>query len=156
MPDEPSPYEKLLVDLARAEVRFFAIGGVACALCGFVRTTDDVDILVDSDPANIQALLDRLTRFGEGHARELRVEDFTDEEGAIRVIEDFPLDIFVRLRGRTYLDLLPYVDRHDASGIRIPYLKAEGLLILKEGSTREKDQIDVSVLRRLASKETAD
>ena len=37
-------YEKLLESLARAEVKFIVVGGVAVALNGFVRTTDDVDI----------------------------------------------------------------------------------------------------------------
>jgi hypothetical protein len=156
MSDDQSPYEKLLVDLARAEVRFVTIGGVACALCGFVRTTDDVDILVDGSPANIRVLLDTLAQFGEGHARELQVGDFTDEEGAIRVIEDFPLDIFVRLRGHTYADLVSRRAWHDAGGVKIPYLSAVGLLLLKEQSAREKDQIDVSALRRLTGNHTAE
>ena len=42
-----TPYEKLLAKLARAEVKFIIVGGVAVALNGFVRTTEDVDILIE-------------------------------------------------------------------------------------------------------------
>ena len=45
-----TPYEKLLVSLAKADIRFIVVGGLAVALNGFVRTTEDVDILVDSAP----------------------------------------------------------------------------------------------------------
>ena len=36
-----TPYEKLLVSLVCGEVKFIVVGGVAVALNGFVRTTDD-------------------------------------------------------------------------------------------------------------------
>ena len=45
-----TPYEKLLAKLAGAEVKFIIVGGVAIALNGFVRTTEDVDILVEASP----------------------------------------------------------------------------------------------------------
>lgn len=96
---DPGPFENVLAALTRAEVRFLVVGGVASALNGFVRTTEDVDILVDADPDNIRRMLEVLSRFGEGHATELRVDDFTDEEGAVRLIEDFPIDIFTRMGG---------------------------------------------------------
>jgi hypothetical protein len=67
------------------------------------------------------------------------------------VQEDFDLDIFVRMRGRKYADLQSLMDHHQmADGTRIPYLKAEGLIILKQGSLREKDRIDVAALMNLS------
>jgi hypothetical protein len=49
-PENFSQFEKLLVDLARAEVDFAVVGGVAVSLNGFVRATDDLDILVQEAP----------------------------------------------------------------------------------------------------------
>lgn len=40
--------------LQRHEVAFMVVGGVACALHGFVRVTEDVDVLVQASPANIR------------------------------------------------------------------------------------------------------
>src|SRR5712692_280995 len=101
-----TPYEKLLEKLARAEVKFIIVGGVAVALNGFVRTTEDVDILIERSPENIARLLEVLAQFGEGHARELNSADFDDAEGAVRIIEDFPLDVFTLMRGKRYADLI--------------------------------------------------
>src|SRR5205814_2314310 len=73
---------------------------------GFVRTTEDVDILIESSSENVTRLLNELGNFGEGHARELRPADFSDTEGAIRIIEDFPLDVFTIMRSKRYADLV--------------------------------------------------
>ncbi len=149
MTPETSLFEKLLAALVAADVRFVTIGGLACAMCGFVRTTEDMDILVARDQPNIERLLDVLKGIGEGHARELAVADFADEEGAIRLIEDFPVDMFVRVCGHSYESLLPYREWHAAGSARIPYLGPAGLILLKQGSLRDKDRIDVAMLRRL-------
>ncbi|HYJ05722.1 MAG TPA: hypothetical protein VEX43_11345 [Chthoniobacterales bacterium] len=146
-----TPYEKLLESLARAEVKFIVVGGVAVALNGFVRTTDDVHILIERSTQNIQRLLAALASFGEGNARELSLEDFDESEGAIRVIEDFPLDIFTVMRGHSYPDLVPYLRQTKINDAQIDFLNADGLIRLKADSAREKDQIDIAALRKSAN-----
>jgi predicted nucleotidyltransferase len=143
-----SPFEELLVDLVRSGVDFAVVGGVAVAFNGFIRATDDVDILVHEAPDNIGKLLARLRVWGEGWARELRVEDFAPQEGSIRVIEDFDLDIFTRMRGHALEEFRPRLRHVEASGVRIPYLAAEDLILLKQDSWREKDKLDVAALRK--------
>jgi predicted nucleotidyltransferase len=143
-----TPYEKLLASLTRAEVKFIVVGGVAVALNGFVRTTDDVDILIERSSENIDRLLSTLASFGEGHARELSFGDFDEAEGAVRVIEDFPLDIFTLMRGQSYGDLIGDVRQTAICGTTIDFLNAEGLIRLKQDSDREKDQIDIVALRK--------
>ncbi|MEW6074637.1 MAG: hypothetical protein AB1726_18845 [Planctomycetota bacterium] len=137
-----------MADLVGADVRFLVAGGIACALNGFVRTTEDLDLLVDSEPENVRALLRVLATFGDGHARELSVADFGDEEGAVRLIEDFPVDLFTRMGGRRYADLLPYREIHGGD-VPIPFVGAKGLILLKTGSPRLQDRIDVEALRQL-------
>ena len=98
---------------------------------------------------NVRRLLDCLAHWGEGWARELTVEDFGAQEGSVRVMEAFDLDIFTRLQGRSLEDFRPRLRHLETGGVRIPYLAPEDLIVLKEGSKREKDQLDVSALRRI-------
>lgn len=148
---EPT-FEKLLVILAEAGVQFVIVGGVAVTLHGYVRLTEDVDILIEASAPNIQRFLDSLANYGEGFARELSPDDFTDEEGAIRIVEEAELsqiDIFTRMSGLRYPDL-----RSDAAiltlrGHSIPYASKAALIRLKSQSVREKDQFDVAALKRL-------
>jgi predicted nucleotidyltransferase len=144
-----TPYEKLLAKLARAEVKFIIVGGVAVALNGFVRTTEDVDILIEASAENVTRLLDELGNFGEGHARELSPTDFSDSEGAVRIIEDFPLDVFTMMRGKRYAELVGSTKTTRIDDVEVRYLNAEALIALKSDSQRDQDRIDVSALRAL-------
>ncbi|MBX9577617.1 MAG: hypothetical protein K2W97_03955 [Chthoniobacterales bacterium] len=143
-------FEELLELLLKNNIRFIVVGGLAVAMNGIVRTTDDVDILIDDSAENITLLLHTLKSFGEGHASELSLEDFIDEEGAIRIIEAFPLDIFVRMQGMKYDDMQAMTAQYTMPyGLTVPFLHAKGLIALKTGSVREKDQFDVVALKAL-------
>jgi acylphosphatase len=146
-------FGSLLVELARAKIDFAAVGGVAISLNGFVRATEAVDILVQNSTENLRKLLDCLKKWGEGWARELKVGDFAFEEGAIRVMEDFDLDIFVKMRGRTLDDFRSTLRFFESDGARIAYLSPTDLIFLKEGSRREKDQLDVSAMKEILAHE---
>ncbi|HEY2328528.1 MAG TPA: DUF6036 family nucleotidyltransferase [Verrucomicrobiae bacterium] len=147
-------FEKLLVELARAGVDFAAVGGVAVSLNGFVRATEDVDILVSNSPENLRKLLDCLVHWGEGWARELKIEDFAIDEGSIRVIEDFYLDIFVKMRGKTLDDFRPQLRFIESQGVRIAHLSPADLIFLKEDSWRDKDKLDVAAMKEIIARET--
>ena len=148
-----TPYEKLLANLARAEIKFIIVGGVAVALNGFVRTTEDVDILIQSSVENIRRMLDELMDFGEGHARELSIDDFSDSEGAVRIIEDFPLDVFTIMRGKHYIDLIGSTKTTRIDDVDVRYLDAEALIALKRDSQRDQDRIDAAALRSIQEHE---
>jgi acylphosphatase len=149
-----TPYEKLLEKLVRAEVKFVIVGGVAVALNGFVRTTEDVDILIESSPENVKRLLEALSTFGDGHARELSVADFGEIEGAVRVIEEFPLDIFSIMRGKRYSDLSGQIKSTRLGDVDVRFLDAGALIALKQDSEREQDRIDVSALRSIQAQKS--
>ncbi len=149
----PSEFEKLLAGLARSGVDFAVVGGLAVILNGYPRVTVDVDILAHNSPENLRKLLDCLKNWGEGWARELKVEDFALEEGAVRVMEDFDLDIFVKMRGKTLDDFRPNLRHFESDGARIAYLSPADLIFLKQDSWREKDQLDVSAMKEILARE---
>lgn len=68
------------------------------------------------------------------------------------MIDEFPTDIFVRMGGRRLEDLREHVRHIEMGGVPVPYLSAEGLILLKQGSVRVKDQMDVAQLQRMAKK----
>lgn len=153
MNTQPTTFEDVLADLSQHNVKYLLVGGLAVALCGFVRTTLDIDILIQADEENIRRLLDRLKHFGEGSASELTPADFTLEEGSIRIVEDFPLDVFTIMSGDTYEDLLPLSSTHQIDDVEISYLNAEGLIKLKSSSLRPQDQLDVQALRAIQQRQ---
>ena len=144
-----SEFEKLLVDLATNEVRFIVVGGLAVAYCGYVRATDDLDLLIDPQPDNVRRLLRVLESFGDGSAEELDASDFRVEEGAIRVIEAFPVNLFTQMSGYTYNDLIGKTDERSVQDVSLRHLNPDGLILLKKDSYRPKDQLDVQALQQI-------
>jgi len=148
-----SRFEKLLAELAAQGVDFAVVGGLAVILNGYPRATIDVDILVNEKADNIRNLLDSLKGWGEGFARDLKPEDFRAEEGAIRIVEEFPLDIFTRMLGKTLDDFRGRLRFFETGGIRIPYLAPEDLVFLKQNSWRDKDKMDTVAMREIMTRE---
>jgi Nucleotidyl transferase of unknown function (DUF2204) len=145
-------FEKLLVLLAKGGVRFVVVGGVAVAIQGYVRLTEDVDILIDAAAENIDRLLIVLGGYGEGFARELSPVDFRTEEGAIRIVEEseqMQIDLFTLISGKSFADVIGDADSFDVAGFAIAVASKRSLIGWKERSEREKDRLDVIALRQL-------
>jgi hypothetical protein len=149
-----SRFEKLLVALATDGIDFAVVGGLAVIFNGYPRLTLDVDILVHAAPENLRKLLDSLAGWGEGWARELKPEDFIYDQGAIRVMEEFDLDIFTRMGGKSLEDFRPRLRHLETGSVRIPYLAPEDLIFLKQGSWRDKDKLDVQAMREIIARES--
>lgn len=148
---EPS-FEKLLVLLAKRGVQFVVVGGIAVTLQGYVRLTEDVDLLVEGSAENIDLLLATLETYGEGFAAELSPSDFDDSEGAIRIVEETEqcqIDLFTRMSGRRYADVIADADTLVLRELPIRYASKASLIGWKENSVREKDKLDAMALRRL-------
>ena len=145
--------EKLLAALASSRFDFAVVGGLAVIFNGYPRLTLDADILIADTSENLQRLIETLKGWGEGWARELKPEDFAALEGAVRVMEEFDLDIFTRLNGKSLDYFRPRLRFLETGGVRIAHLAPEDLIFLKEGSWREKDKFDVQAMREIIARE---
>ena len=81
-------------------------------------------------------------------------EQFLNPPCSIRVVEDFCLDIFTRMREKTLDDFRPRLRYLDSGGARIPYLAPVDLIFLNEGSWRDKDKLDVQAMREIVARES--
>jgi len=134
-----------VAELLEAEhVEYAIIGGYALALQGIVRLTEDVDILVEPTADNARRWVRALSQLPDGAAKEL-VGDETlhTETYAIRINDEFTVDVMNSASGFTWQDLAPYRTRVD--GINVVSLA--GLLRMKEHG-RLKDQADAEAIRK--------
>lgn len=140
-------YQDLLrvAALLEAEhVEYALIGGYALALQGIVRLTEDVDILVEPTAENAQRWVRALSQLPDGAARELIGDETLHREPyAIRINDEFTVDVMNSASGFTWQDMLPF--RRRIEGINVVSL--EGLLKLKANG-RLKDQADAEAIRR--------
>lgn len=71
--------------------RYLVCGAQACILHGLVRTTEDVDILVQATEENCQRVIDALARLEDGAARENTPRDILENVG-VKVADEVEVD----------------------------------------------------------------
>jgi hypothetical protein len=143
------PLLRLLERFQHEGVRYILVGGHAVRLNGFLRSTEDVDILLPSSIDNGRRVIKALTFLPS--ANELQPEWFagggTDPEN-IRVADELLLDLLFAANGQTYESLQPHVRTLTVEGVEIRTLDIEGLLKTKT-TYRDKDLIDREALSRI-------
>jgi hypothetical protein len=135
--------------LLDAGVDYALVGGYALAAHGFARFTEDIDIVVDPSAQNSRRWIVALARLPDGAARALIDESdvFADDQRhAIRINDEFTIDVMPSVAGNTWQELTPYIEQIDLDGVPLKVLSLEGLLRTKLGA-RPKDMMDAQVLR---------
>ena len=146
------PDDKLLDLLRRFQdegVEYVLIGGQAVRLNGFVRATEDIDILLPSSSENGRRLIRALGFLNS--SKDLDPAWFEvdpDHPENIRIADTLLIDLLFAANGQTYVSLQPHVRELDVDGVRVRTLDIDGLLKTKT-AYRDKDRIDREALERL-------
>lgn len=141
---------KLLRRFQDEGVEYMLVGGQAVRLNGFVRATEDVDVLLKPGRGNGEKTIRALSFLPS--SAELDSAWFEPHaEGDIeniRVADDLLVDLLFAANGETFESLQPYVRTLQVEGVSVKLLNIEGLLRSKT-DYREKDILDKSMLRKL-------
>ena len=151
MIEATDPLLKLLDRLNREGVRYILVGGQAVRLNGFLRNTEDVDILLPSSVENGKRVIKALNFLPS--ASELDANWFESNKDApenIRVADDLLIDLLFAANGETYESLQPHVRLLMVDDVEIRTLDIEGLLKTKT-NYREKDLLDRQALLKILS-----
>jgi predicted nucleotidyltransferase len=154
---------KLVKMLADAEVDYVLVGGLAVTLHGYQRVTMGVDVVLAMEAENLRRFIDC------AKATELRpvipvpidalanpdlVEQWHREKGMLAFVLRGPdmmatiIDVLVR-------PVAPFADlKRDAviveiGPLKVPVASIEHLIVLKTGTGRGKDAIDIEELRKI-------
>ena len=131
-------------------VEYVLVGGQAVRLNGFVRATEDIDVLVRASRENGERVIRALSFLAS--SADLRAEWFVPPgDGTvenIRVADDLLIDLLFSANGETYETVQPHVRDLIVEGTPIRVLNIEGLMKTKT-DYREKDVLDKRVLARI-------
>ena len=148
----PATWEDVLVVAQLFEahaVDYVLIGGYALAAHGYVRFSEDVDVLVSPTRDNARRWIAALSELPDGAAKELEGEDAIFEgsgAGAIRINDEFTVDVLPSACGHEWDELAPHAVEVSFGAQRVRVLGLEGLLLTKEAD-RDKDRMDAKVIR---------
>lgn len=143
-------YLDLLDAFAAEGVIHLVVGGFALAGHGVTRATVDLDVWVRPDPDNAQRVFRGLLRFGaplEEHG--VQASDFA-REGIVYQLGLPPcrIDVLTRIDGVAFDDAWPDRVFLPMEGRSVPALGLSALVQAKRAAGREKDLLDLLLLRK--------
>ncbi len=125
------------------------VGGHAVNFYGYMRVTQDVDILVYPSVANANAMMAALKEFGFGGAGIPR-KCFETEGTAIHLgVEPNRIDLLTSLKGVNIARVFANSRTTELDGVPVRIISLEDLLETKRCSDRPRDQADVEELERI-------
>ncbi|MBK8482143.1 MAG: nucleotidyl transferase AbiEii/AbiGii toxin family protein [Proteobacteria bacterium] len=140
--------------LNRAEARYVVVGGMAVIQLGFVRATEDIDLLVESSNENLDRLKQALSVLPDKAVREINPGDL-DEYVVIRVADEVVVDLMKYACGIDYEAASREVEVVDIEGVAIPFANARLMWRLKQ-TVRVKDELDRTFLRHVLAEQGAE
>ena len=137
-----SDLRRLLQRFHEEGVEYVLVGGFAVRMNGFLRLTEDIDVLLPRSVENGRRVIMSLDFLAS--AKELDPQWFeppVDEPENIRVADELLVDLLFAANGETFESLKPHMRRVDLDGTEIVTLDIDGLLKTKT-DYRDKDKID--------------
>jgi hypothetical protein len=145
----------LLEILTEQGVRFVVIGGVAVGAHGYVRGTEDLDLVPDPDPGNLKRLTVALEELEstlptvEGRAFDPETDARVIRRGGnVTALTRFgELDVVQRARGvPSYSQLAEDAVESELLGIPVRVCSLARLREMKQAQGREQDRADLANL----------
>lgn len=127
--------------------KYLVIGGMAVIQHGFVRATEDIDLLVEVSAENFSKIRDAMLTLPDRAIREVEPDDL-DKYVVVRVGDEFVVDLMKSACGVDYAEASKQVSLRTIQGVSIPFADPQLLLRMKQ-TCREKDAMDRMFLENL-------
>jgi predicted nucleotidyltransferase len=133
--------------LNEKHAEYLVIGGVACILHGYLRTTRDIDILIARSEDNADRVLSALATVGYGFAKEWSAKEVLARP--ITVIGDDPsVDVFTVAWTVKYADAVKRSAILQIDKDAVPLMGLEDLIATKR-TGRLRDAADIEALEQI-------
>lgn len=140
----------MLDAMGRERVDYVLVGGLALGLHGLVRATEDVDIFVQPNAANVERLRRALrTIWDDPEIEQITSEDLAGEYPAVRYGppgETYAIDILASLGSRFRYEDLQW-ETIEIDGVEVRTATPQSLYRMKRDTVRPIDKADAAALR---------
>ena len=134
---EQSDLVKLCAALNAQGAGYIVVGGMAIVQQGFLRATEDIDLLLESSRQNQAKVRKALEILPDKAIREMSEEDL-DAYGVVRIADEIVVDLMLSACGIAYDEAVGEVESVVIQGVPIPFASAKLLLRMKQ-TYRDKD-----------------
>jgi hypothetical protein len=131
------------------KVEYVVLGGFAVIIHGFVRTTGDIDILINTTEENADKMLLVMLKFGYGEY-DFELKDFMEEPGCISLDRyNGRIDILTSTIGVTFEECYKNKLVIETQGVAVNYIGLQDLIKNKKAVGRPKDLEDLQNLPKI-------
>ena len=150
------PGEEDLISICRElnvrGVKYIVVGGFAIIHHGYLRATEDIDLLLDESLENQNRVKQALQILPDKAILELGDDDLRDYV-VVRVADEVLVDLMLSACGITYDEAKSQIEIVEIRGVPIPFANPELLLRMKQ-TYRDKDIPDrIFLQNKIAGKE---
>lgn len=155
-------YEDILQEFQKNKVEYVVVGGIAVNLLGSLRSTADLDIIVEMQDDNLKKIVtimkkhgyrvkqpvdpmgiaDKNTREDWINNKHMKAFNFYKEEGLkeVDIIIESPVSFENAKKSAMLID---------CGGIILPVISIDNLIKMKENTGRSIDRLDIEVLEKI-------
>ena len=139
----------LLLLLHKWNVQYMLVGGVAVITYGYVRTTQDLDLLIYPSEENAEKMMNAMRDFGFGDAG-IPIEYFQRENAAVHIgVEPNRIDFLTSLYGVSNDVIFSNMQTVEYCNMTINIISKSDLIAAKKAAGRIKDLADVEELLKI-------
>lgn len=143
--------QALLAALEREGVSYAVFGGIALNVHGLARFTEDLDLFIDPDEANIERLKRALQAvFDDPEIDGINAEELLGEYPAVQYVPPegaFHVDIVTRL-GTAFAFADLETERRPFGGATVTVVTPHMLYRMKRDTVRMRDRADAEMLKQ--------
>jgi hypothetical protein len=154
--------EAIAAALSGAEVRYLVAGGIAVNAHGYLRMTNDLDIVIHLDPDNLMRAWSALEGLGYYPTIPVTLEEFADRatrerwirEKGMQVLglwsddhRETPIDVFITEPFDFQIEYAEAYWGEVSPDLMVPFVQLKTLIRMKDAVGRPSDLEDVQHLR---------
>ena len=128
--------------------RYLVVGGFAIRGAGYLRSTMDIDLLIDASMENEAKVYEAMRSLPDRAVDQLDPGDvarFT----VVRVADEIVVDLMQSASGIDFAAAESGIVIREVAGVPIPFASEELLWRMKRTTHREKDRLDLVFLRQV-------
>ena len=163
--------EAIVRSLNEGNVRYLIAGGLAVNAHGYIRLTQDVDLVIALDPANIGRAFEMLANLGYKPAVPVTAKQFADSalreqwirDKGMKVLNFFSdrhretsVDVFVTEPFHFERESMKAMQGELAPGLNVRFVSLPTLIAMKEVANRPRDIDDVQHLKWIQEEKKPD
>jgi glutaredoxin len=156
------PYEEIFLEFQKQKVKYIIVGGIAINLHGFLRSTADMDILVDMTDENLGKIVRILKKQGYHVKQPVDPMGIADEETRHDWIHNKNMKAFNFYKENEYKEVDIIIEspvsyqeakknvlQLKIDSMKIPVISINDLIRMKSHAGREVDLKDIEQLKKI-------